>query len=390
VRIGAGEPGDADFRLTTTAGGWSGYVGRLTTEVLGDDGNPVGAYVAAALCAGEVFKFVRGVRPEAGSFAESLWLDAYNFRVSEHYAATPSLPRELHLEQTVLAGVGAVANGFLHTLYAVDGLSGEITAIDGDEEGVTDTNLNRYTLFGLSHAAALHLKSSTAAAMFAGGGIKVLPYDGSWQQWREEQPDMPLGLIISAVDKNTARHAIQNALPRLILGASTKDMRAQVNLYDVIGRGPCLRCRNRPETALADEVIIDRLRSMSPEERAAQAARAGVHARDLETFLADPHANCGKISGATLQKFVDESPEREWSVGFVSILAGVLLAAEYLKLNSRELTTSLDACRNTFRFQCWRPSNVKSNKVIMTPPEEGCLCQSLLFRRAIGAVEYAA
>ena len=390
VRIGAGEPGDADLRLTTTAGGWSGYVGRLTTDVLGDDGNPVGAYVAAALCAGEVFKFVRGMRAEAGSFAERLWLDAYSFRVSEHYATTPSLPRELSLQQTVLAGVGAVANGFLHTLYAVDGLSGDITAIDGDEEGVTDTNLNRYTLFGLSHAAALHLKASTAASMFAGGGIKVRPYDGSWQQWREEQSDMPLGLVISAVDKNTARHAIQDALPRLILGASTKDMRAQVNLYDVIGGGPCLRCRNRPETALADDVIIDRLRGMSAEVRAAEAARAGVHARDLETFLADPRANCGKISGTTLQKFGGGETAREWSVGFVSVMAGVLQAAEYLKLNSHELTASLNAHHNTFRFQFWRPGNVKSNQIITTPPEEDCLCQSPLFRRAVGDMENAA
>jgi hypothetical protein len=170
----------------------------------------------------------------------------------------------------VLAGVGAVANGFLHTLYGVEGLSGEITAIDGDEEGITDTNLNRYTLFGLSHAATLHLKAATAAAMFDESGIKVRPYDGLWQDWRAEQPDVPLGLVIWAVDKNSARHAIQDALPRLIFGASTKDMRAQVNLYDVIGGGPCLRCRNRVEGAVADDVIISKLRVMSPEERAAE------------------------------------------------------------------------------------------------------------------------
>ncbi len=390
VRIGPGDPADADFRVTTSAGGWSGYVGRLPADVLGEDGNPVGAYVAAALCAGEVFKFVRGMRPGVGSFAESLWLDAYNFRVSERYAATPSLPRELRLRPTVLAGVGAVANGFLHTLYPVEGLSGEMTAIDGDEEGITYPNLNRYTLFGRSHAAAPHLKASTASAMFAGSGVKVRPYDGSWQKWRGERPDAPLGLVVSAVDKNTARHAIQDALPRLILGASTKDMRAQVNLYDVVGGGACLRCRNRPEAAVADDVIIERLRRMSPEERAAEAARAGVAAGDLETFLADPRANCGKISGPTLQKFGGGSAGREWSVGFVSLMAGVLLAAEYLKLNGTELTASLDARRNTFRFQFWRPGHVKSNGVVTTPPEGGCLCQSPLFRRAVGAAEYAA
>lgn len=383
VRVGPGPLGTADFNLSTTAAGWSGYVGRHPADVLGKDGNPVGAYVAAALCAGEVFKFVRGVRPEHGSLADRLWLDAYSFTVSDRYAETPPLPREIRLRLTVLAGVGAVANGFLHTLYPLTGLTGEMTAIDGDQQGVTDTNLNRYTLFGLPHAENFHFKASTAAAMFEGRGLVVRPYDGSWQEWREENPDVSLDVVVSAVDKNAARHAVQDALPQLILGASTKDLRAQVNLYDVFGGGPCLRCRNRPEQATPDEVIIERLRAMGPEERAAEATHLGVSVEDLEVYLSSPRANCGKVSGATLQKFAGASGEGEWSVGFVSLLAGVLLAAEYLKLHCEGLRSALDAMRNMMRFQFWRPEEASVNRVVQTPPESVCACQSTFFRKAV-------
>lgn len=383
VRVGPGPLGTADFSLSTSAAGWSGYVGRRPADVLGEDGNPVGAYVAAALCAGEVFKFVRGVRPENGSFADRLWLNAYDFTVSESYEETPPLPREIRLRPTVLAGVGAVANGFLHTLYPIAGLTGEMTAIDGDPQGVTDTNLNRYSLFGLPHVEAFHFKASTAAAMFEGRGLVVRPYDGSWQEWREENPDAPLDVVVSAVDKNVARHAVQDALPQLILGASTKDLRAQINLYDIFGGGPCLRCRNRLEQATPDDIIIERLRAMPPDERAAEAARHGVRAEDLEDYLSNPRANCGKVSGATLQKFAGASGEGEWSVGFVSLLAGVLLAAEYLKLHDEGLSPALDAERNMMRFQFWRPAEGCVNRVVQTPPEASCACQLPFFRKVV-------
>src|SRR5215813_4970236 len=77
LRVGPGTLESKDFSLATTASGWSGFVGQLPMEVLGEDGNPIGAYIAAALCAGEVFKFVRSMREDVGSFAKALWLDAY-------------------------------------------------------------------------------------------------------------------------------------------------------------------------------------------------------------------------------------------------------------------------------------------------------------------------
>lgn len=382
VRVGPGIPLDSDFALVTTALAWSGYVGQSPTTIMGSDSNTIGAYIAASLCAAEVFKFARGMRPDAGTLAQDLWLDAYNFRVSQQVTATPALPHTLNIQPTVVVGIGAVANGFLHTLYPLAGLHGDLTLIDNDDEGVTDTNLNRYVLFGLPHVEGRHLKASTAAAMFEGRDLMAHAVDASWQQWRSEQPDFPLGLVISAVDKNSARHSVQDALPKLILGASTKDMRAQVNLYDVFGGGQCLRCRNPVEPQAADDVVIGMLHNLTPEQRAIEAMRVGVSVEDLESFIDNPIANCGRISGATLQKFAGTIAGQEWSVGFASLLAGVLLAAEYLKMSGDSLQTTLNAQRDTFRFQFWRPASDRANAVVETPAEERCICQSNAFQRA--------
>jgi hypothetical protein len=88
-------------------------------------------------------------------------------------------------------------------------------------------------------------------------------------------------------------------------------------------------------------VLITRLRGRSEEKRATVAHSVGVDASALEVFLLDPQDRCGMISGETLQKFADKDTQEEWAVGFVSLLAGVILAAEYLQLSVDPSQTAL-------------------------------------------------
>ena len=150
--------------------------------------------------------------------------------------------------------------------------------------------------------------------------------------------------------------------------------------------GPCLQCRNRIEVATPDDVVIERLRNVPAAARVIEAKRVGVDISTLETFLLDPQGHCGMISGETLQKFFGESTQEEWSVGFVSLLAGVLLAAEYIKLSINPTRMTLDAHRNTFRFQFWHPESAEVNKIIDTPPEGICFCQNPIFCQAMKAL----
>lgn len=383
IRVGPGTQAPADFAISTSADGWSGYVGQQPTDQIGEDSNPIGAYIAAALSAGEVFKFARAMRVTSGSYAECLWLDGYKFCISDSARPTPDLPAKPHLEPTTIVGVGAVTNGFLHTLYSIPRLCGDLTLIDDDKKGITKDNLERYVLFGLPQTAGLHLKASTAAALFDGTDLLVQPADCSWQEWYATNTQSALKMVISGVDKNSARHAIQDALPQVILGGATNDMRAQINLYDVTAGSACLKCRNPVERDVPDDVIISKLQVMSPQELSEEASRIGIDIDLLEEFLLDPKANCGKISGATLQKFAEVTEEPAWSVGFVSLLCGVLLAAEYLKFMVQGLDHALTAERSMFRFQFWRPADERTNTIVELPPEATCICQTNAFRDAL-------
>lgn len=381
IRVGPGPLGDADMALATTADGWAGYVGQIATDVVGRDANPIGAYLAACLCAGEAFKYIRAMEPTAGTFAGCLWVDGFTLHLSESPPTFHAFPTGLFLPATIVAGVGAVGNAFLHTLYAIRGLEGSITLIDHDPEGIDVTNLNRYTLFGPSHIG--QAKATAAAALWEKDPLVMYPVNESWQAWRSAHPQDRLPLVISAVDNNPARHAIQDALPQLVLGASTDDMRAQVNLYDPAHGGLCLRCRNPLDAGISDAEVIERLRRLSPKARATAAEDVGIAPTTLDTFLSDPLTHCGMVSGEALQRFHGGAGATQWAVGFASALAGIALAAVYLRYGIDPTAPVLDVQSNTFRFQFWRPDNMLINKVMSTPSEQTCLCRSPIFQRAI-------
>jgi molybdopterin/thiamine biosynthesis adenylyltransferase len=382
IRVGPGPMRAADFSIATTSNGWSGYVGIDSPAVLATSQNPIGPYVAACLCAGEVFKFVRGLRPDAGEFARNLWLDAASLKISSDMPKSVDFPSEISLPATILVGVGAVANAFLHVLYATGVIAGEITAIDNDPEGITQTNLNRYVLFGLPHISLP--KATTAAELFKGTQLRLTPIDDSWQDWMSWRNGELAGeIVVSAVDKNPARHAIQDALPLLILGASTNEMRAQLSLYDVIGGSACLKCRNPIEPQLSDEAIIEKLRALNQDELANRARDVSIDYESLRRFLDDPLVNCGKIGGASLRKFANGNELAEWSVGFVSAMAGVLLAAEYLKVITGNPAPVLSPQLNAFRFQFWRPENASTNTRFGIPINPRCFCQNEVFRTCV-------
>lgn len=384
IRIGPGALGDGDLVLATSAHGWAGYVGRQSTDIVGDEDNPIGSYIAACLTAAEVFKFVRGVRATDSTPAVSLWLDGTTFQISSAPSECVPLPAKIDLRPAVIVGAGAVGNSLLHLLYALPQARGSLTLIDKDEEGITDTNLNRCVLFGLDQVGLP--KASIAAAAFAASAIAVEPVDGSWESWYAARDAATIDLVISAVDTNRARHAIQDALPRLILGGSTNEMRAQINAYDPLAGGPCLRCRNRPEASPTDKDLIDQLRQLPADERHARAAQIGVEPTDLELFLSDPIVHCGKVSGTTLKKFAESAVTEEWSVGFVSAFAGTLLAAEYVQLSIPSAQPALMDGFNTYPFQFWHPAKSAVNRLTWTPPEPGCVCQSSAFCDAMKAV----
>lgn len=121
-------------------------------------------------------------------------------------------------------------------------------------------------------------KASQAAQSFDGHPLKVIPHDGGFEFFFQDPEKKPM-VVLSAVDKNTVRRAMQDQYPGLLLSASTDDLRAELVRCGPPGRGACLACFNPPEKAPTDEEIRQAL-GQQPREQArlarTLAARGGI------------------------------------------------------------------------------------------------------------------
>lgn len=344
--------------------GWHAYlgtcIGSYSSAVQSD--SPLGPYFAACLAVGEVFKDRRGFRAGYGRFISTI---AVSLLQRSSYKAWDELP-DLHLHPPTnvvlaplyLAGAGAVGQAVVLCLGMSPGVTGHMTVID--PQSLDDvTNLNRYIL-----ASKLGLSKAGIAASFAKShGFTTDQYIGTWESFIDrfdrsnQKPELvPLEQyrkyeqVVSCVDDsdgNVARHAIQNVWPKIIFGGSTHGtgLRCTVSKYDMTGDQMCLKCDNPLRDAKTKLIEIKSLaRKMSVQERQQWATDRGLEAHALEEFLTDP--SCATVGLAQLSEYVDRPGNPNFSVGFTSVAAGILLARSLL-LHSEPVT---DPCSAFFYF----------------------------------------
>jgi hypothetical protein len=193
-------------------------------------------------------------------------------------------------------------------------------------------------------------KASEAARVAAGARVSWVPHDRPF----EDLGTTP-SRVISAVDVNRARGALQNLYPPRILSASTFDMRAGVLRCGPPGKGACLRCYNPPEALDPDEEIRARLREASDADLAALGVEADVSAEEARAWSRE--GRCGQ-AGERLLGYIrqnDEGPRR-FAVGFTSVMAGTMLAAETMKEVLGAEDVPLSDRRPRAALQFWRPA----------------------------------
>jgi len=345
-----GPKGDARIAglevLPVWGSGWTAAAGVAVSDMaesaLGqcDDRNPIGSYFAASLGAGEAFKQLWGLRPGRGTYIESLVISLWTCERYESFADAPAGPAidGLVLPPAYLIGVGAVGQAFVATI-ASSGARGHVTPID--PETIDDTNRNRYVLVTKNERGA---KVDIATSILKLAGFTVFPYQGAWPRYaydlphRDQREDLQrlesehkYEWVISAVDKNVHRHAIQKFWPRHLLGGSTDDFLIQVSAYDMSSPFECLMCRNPPELPSDTiENLANRLEEMSIEERGRVLRAEGLDVASVEEFLRT--RKCGEAGEQELVRFANRPSVADFSVGFVSVASGVLLAAQFLKV----------------------------------------------------------
>jgi len=374
VHVADGTAPDYELHIRPgpAAGGWrvhgEGYCGAISRGAIASVSTsrlPFGPYTAACLAAGEIFRATR-LRPDLYQRVAALSFSAWDYTLGhgELHQIGPDLD-DLILDFG-LAGTGAVGCALLHALWACPQLAGEAVIADSDPDGVDDTNLNRCVIFGEEHIGMP--KATTAAAVLAASSIAWLPVDDRYA--RSTLPRVP-EMLVSAVDTNGSREQLQQGFwPARLLTASTKNLRAEVLRCGPPGEGRCLSCFNPPEVDLPDDVRREQLRSLSPEDLATFAVQIG-HPVALVRRWAE-EGGCSVVGDAALARLrVGDDPPAMFAVGFVSVMAGTLLAVELVKEHLGRPVALNDQHQNA-KFQFENPTADRNGRPTTVQRDRNC------------------
>jgi hypothetical protein len=293
--------------------------------------------LAAALAAGEIFKRSRGIR--RGRFLSGDGYSLWSGESSQKWIDLADGPEVTGavLPPAHIVGAGAVGNALAYIIANLGLVEGYLVVIDDDN--YDDTNLNRCLLAGWLdiakpkvYAIERALKAARITAFPFPGTIKSYVTDmrvGLRADIAHQVNDLLFPVVASCVDKGAARQDVQGLHPHLLLGGSTLNLQAKSNLY--IGRlgAACLACFNPVEKdGEKIRALENQLRKMPTRERGEFLIAHGLDAGSIEEYLSG--AQCGGLGEAALRDYVMRPPA-EFSAGFVSLGAGLLLASTLLR-----------------------------------------------------------
>lgn len=315
--------------LHVAASGWTGAVApdSLDLPQLELSENPFGPYIAACLAAGQTYMYARVRDHRLQPVALNAWTMA---QASDHLAEVAAFnPGEPAVElDHVLAGVGAVGTALLLALWVYRNASGTVRAADADEKGVDVTNLNRCVPFWWADIG--RPKPEVVAERLGGRhGLVIEPTTG-----RAENLIGAMTHLISAVDTSEARQALQDRYSASAVQASTSGLRMEVLRVDPTAGTACLRCFNPPRPSTPDSEIRARVADMDDATIAAHAQAVGTDPGRVREWARA--GGCGQIGDALLDRLrPSDGRAAQFSVGFMSVLAGTLLAAQVIKDSAR-------------------------------------------------------
>ena len=340
VRVG---PGKSAADLEVMADNWAGGV-RTPGEVphlgLEEPALLIGSLIGACHAAAALFRQARLAVPGHSS----VWHDAWTLQLSNLTDATPTAGPSrapLRLDDLVLAGMGAVGNAFALTALTHPGATGTLRGADYDH--VDLTNLNRCLLFVRDHLGQLKADVANVVTRDLGQPHTALLVTPERAERAYRNTRIPT--LVSVVDTNRAREAINQLVPRTALAGSTFNLRAQTNTFGQ--PGPCLRCGNPPEPVEPDRDVKGRVLAAKADELEVLAVQASQTVRELLAWASAP--GCGELD-ATFLPALRQEGSATFSVGFVSALSGVLLAGTAIRGQQQPLGTPITARAQLLRL----------------------------------------
>lgn len=324
--------------LQVWAEGWLAYLNAMpVTRVM--DTNPIGACVAAAFAAAEIFKELVGgapMRPGVRIVRNTkLVFSAYDHRLAE--GPNPPLPAEIDLGDTLLVGAGGIASAFTFGAAALPALGGALAIVDDDD--FDETNENRHLVAPPGATGPKAVWCANVLSFVPGVRAYVRDVQAHYATLNDREPDV----VALAVDDDGVRRWVQSRLPRVVLNAATGeigDIRLSRHTYS---QGACLACIAVADLAPGDPTIRALARRLSLPYEVIQA-----YDQSAQPLPRGVLAASGRLATADLERFAERTTREIWqliyneapvvaeddeapSISFLSATAGFLLLAEVIK-----------------------------------------------------------
>jgi hypothetical protein len=248
--------------------------------------------------------------------------------------------RPIDICRSYLAGAGAVGNGFLWALQYFD-VRGRLDIVDFDV--VTAENLQRQVWFTEEDVGETKAERLAERAWRAFPGVQIVPRVCRLQDLREKGPGPWLNRLIVGVDSPRARRALQDEIPGEVFDASTTGVSEIVlHHHKQPTEGACLSCIYAPggaerarerEIARHFGVSIADVQKLQIDDQVARAIAARFPGQGLNpaALIGQSYDSLFKALCAQAALLSPEGAQVLAPFAFVSVLAGALLAVEFVR-----------------------------------------------------------
>lgn len=233
-------PRRPDSAIFAGADDWTASVGTGSPRPVGGSGLPIGAGVAAAIAASNLFRLL--LLPEARLDRDAA-LSVRSLLVREPGRS----PRLDLLEDSSLIGAGAIGNAAAWALARLPATGG-LTIVD--HESVELSNLQRYVLAERRDEG--QVKVDVVSRGFT-GGIVAVPFPYDLETFVAER-GYHVPAMLLALDSARDRRAAQASLPRWVANAWTQPDDLGVSVHPTFGEGgACVACLYLPDVTGPNE-----------------------------------------------------------------------------------------------------------------------------------------
>lgn len=407
IVVGPDAPRPESPALFVGSEGWTPLLSRerVFTRERQDVRNPIAGLHAAALAAGEAFKTayqeeLSGIQP----IEEPLRYDILRFQRTERPVHEPLIPQQLHIDQALLVGAGAIGQAFVTSIALLPEVTGSLRIVDPDQsdegniqrsmlahrenQGVPKAQLCRNAL--VRNHGLLQIGIPTSAP-------KVMTDYQGYRSMTDGRIDEPL--VVTAVDSAQARRDVQAGLPKVILDGWTEVQEGLlgygIGRFTLDDPHGCLSCFHHPPDDEPEEA--DLAASVTPFSKEECQRRLDDHTipttrEDLVEIANHTKRDFEEIrhlQGSPLEEIlhaqdcglarmrVDEEDVRA-PVTHMPALVGTLLAAQFVVevMEEREQTSLEHLASFDAR---WAPTDAQLSE---REPSTECICQKSPFGSA--------